>query len=83
MRVTHYAMTTNIAGAAVQAGCLALTVNVLDWGYYGICFSTAANFAARYLLTVYLVRFDKCVPLPAECQEVSFFSRDTITDLGD
>jgi Na+-driven multidrug efflux pump len=65
----------------VQVACLALTVNALDWGYYGICASTAANFLARYLLTVYLVRFDKCVPLPEGAEDVHFFSRETITDL--
>lgn len=39
------------------------------------------NFLARYMVTIYLVKIDKCVPLP-DTSDVSFFSRETITDLG-
>jgi hypothetical protein len=75
-------MTTNIVGALVQIISLVLTVDKLDWGYYGICVSTIANFIARYILTVYLVHFDSCSPL-LEAEDVYFFSLETITDLCD
>ena len=78
-RVTHFALTTNISGAAAQAFAIYVLCMHLDWGLTGIAWATAINFYTRFAITILLVRFG---PGFERFDDVSFFSHETIEELG-
>ena len=71
-----------LSGSGFVHVCLIyLFVNVLDWGFEGLCLVTALHFVVRWLISFVLIN---CIDALKNKypEEVQLFSKETVTNWG-
>ena len=66
-------------GTIYHAIMVYVLYSILDWGFYGVCWATGTMFLLKGLIAQVIVKFSKRFQ---KFDDVSFFSRETFSNIG-